>query len=651
MYKDNEIPKDHLAGWICKHKDPWKRYIDENYRKKWNEYYRLWKGIHISGDENYQSERSKIITPALSQAIESAVAEVEEATFGEKYWFDIEDDYAQDHPEYFMQIRNQLRCDLERHRCRQAIIESILNGAIFGTLLGKVVVEEGSLRTITDRATVVGDTVVNIDPDVREENEVRVSLIPIDPREFIADPSATCIEEMLGCVHETLIPSHVAVERYGEFELGAYSWDQHAGEMGLGTPERLEDYTKLSEWHGKVPKEYLSDSMGEKEAEELESELQEADAAKADGREANYTDYVEAIVTIANDHTAVKSRENPFLMGDRAIISAQWDTVPNRFWGRGIAEKGYHPQKALDAETRGRIDAMALQIRPMLAMNSTMLPRGFKLDVKAGRSIAVNGDPGAFAARLGFGDVSQSTFHQSGELERMVQMGTGAMDSATPTSISPRNSTVGGMSIMQSGMIKRQKRVVRNIGWDFIAPFIEKSLWRYQQFDPQRYPPVDMKFKAMSTLGIMARELENQSITNLLQTTQPGTPGWWLLLRSIYQNSSLKDKDKLVEIAEQQYTDAMNPEPSPQEQQMMQLQMQKAQLELQKIKSEILENEANAQSMVMNAKQPGQATEQINAMVAKYKADKDAQVKVYQADTKAKADRDVAIINSMKRNE
>ena len=46
----------------------------------------------LSEDKTRDSERSRIISPALQQAVESSVAEVEEATFGRGKWFDISDD-------------------------------------------------------------------------------------------------------------------------------------------------------------------------------------------------------------------------------------------------------------------------------------------------------------------------------------------------------------------------------------------------------------------------------------------------------------------------------------------------------------------------------------------------------------------------------
>ncbi len=154
-------------------------------------------------------------------------------------------------------------------------------------------------------------------------------------------------------------------------------------------------------------------------------------------------------------------------MGDRPFVSYQHDRVPNKFWGRGIAEKGYNPQKALDAELRARIDALALTTHPMMGVDATRLPRGVKFEVKAGKTILTNGDPRQTLMPLNFGSLAQSTFTEAAELERMVQMGTGAMDSANSNFANPRNSTASGMSMLQAASIKRQKRTIMNFQENF----------------------------------------------------------------------------------------------------------------------------------------------------------------------------------------
>ena len=92
--------------------------------------------------------------------------------------------------------------------------------------------------------------------------------------------------------------------------------------------------------------------------------------------------YVEAVVVIANNGTLLKAEINPYMMGDRPVVAFPQDVVPSRFWGRGVCEKGYNSQKALDAEIRARIDALALTVHPMLAMDATRIPRGSRPEVR-----------------------------------------------------------------------------------------------------------------------------------------------------------------------------------------------------------------------------------------------------------------------------
>jgi len=66
-----------LVGWIMTKCEQWRDHYEANYAENFDEYYRLWRGIWAKEDVMRQSERSRIISPALQQAVESAVAEVE----------------------------------------------------------------------------------------------------------------------------------------------------------------------------------------------------------------------------------------------------------------------------------------------------------------------------------------------------------------------------------------------------------------------------------------------------------------------------------------------------------------------------------------------------------------------------------------------
>ena len=72
----------------------WEAFIESNYKDSWDEYYRIWRGRWAEEDKTRATERSRIVTPATQQAVESSVCEIEEATFGQGKSFSIKDKNA-----------------------------------------------------------------------------------------------------------------------------------------------------------------------------------------------------------------------------------------------------------------------------------------------------------------------------------------------------------------------------------------------------------------------------------------------------------------------------------------------------------------------------------------------------------------------------
>lgn len=567
-YKD---PQSSLVTWIMDKVEEWEDHRNLNYMDKWDEYYRIWRGVWSYEDKIRESENSKLISPATQQAIESTVSELEEAIFGGEQWFDLRDDVIDQNPTDATVVKILLQEDLQRCRVKDAIVECLLNAAIYGTGIAKINVVDEIKRvpiespvpnTLTTKVEVV-DTVVT-----------SVKVDSLTPKEFVIDPCVTSIEDALGVAQVVTKPKYEIVEgiKEGVYEdkpLGSYDKVDFGFDEESSADLSDMDKVKIVEYWGRVPKKYLT-SRNEETFEEFDYEDDEL---------------VEAVVVIANDSVVLKAAENPYLMKDRPFVSFQLDRVPNKFWGRGIAEKGYNPQKALDAELRARIDALALTTHPMMGVDATRLPRGVKFEVKAGKTILTNGDPKSILFPLNFGNVSQNTFTESAELERMVQMGTGAMDGANSNFSNPRNSTASGMSMLQAASIKRQKRTIMNFQENFLIPLIEKSALRYIQFAPDRYPAGDYKFKAYSTMGIMAKELEMTQLIQLMSMTQPGTLPHSLLLMAIFDNSSAANRDQMKQAI------AQSMQPDPQREQLIQITQQ---LELQKLQMEIEEMKAGA---------------------------------------------------------
>ena len=585
-------------AWVMARVNPWEEYRDTNYQDRWDEYYRLWRGIWASEDKSRQSENSKLITPALQQAIEATVAELEEATFGKGRWFDTYDDVKDEDKNDVKPFRDLLQEDLDDAGWRSAVSEVYLNSALYGTGIGKLVTKEKEINKVSTQSVDESNTV--FEPTAEATQEIRVELVPISPYEFVIDPAAKSIDESLGCAHVFAMPKHQVIQnqadgKYEEGDVGSYSGDMKIfDDETRADKSSAADLVKIVEYHGLFPRSMIDIDLDEGE-EVVNLGVNNQDGNELDIEIDSDTDLVESIVIIANDNKILRAVENQNFMKDRAFVAYQHDTVPNRFWGRGIAEKGYWPQKANDAEVRARIDAMALTIHPMMGVDATRLPRGANLSVQAGKSILTSGNPRDVLMPLNFGQVSNQTFHQSGELERMIQMGTGAMDSATPTSISGRNATASGMSMISSGAIKRAKRTMANIERHFLVPSVQKSAWRMMQFDPDRYKTEDVKFKVASTLGLMARELEQQQLTTLLQTTEPNGTGYWMLMKSIYENSSISNREEMMQIAQQRLEESLQP-PQPNPMDEILVQEKKINMEAKKISLQIEASRAKTEA-------------------------------------------------------
>jgi hypothetical protein len=232
----------------------------------------------------------------------------------------------------------------------------------------------------------------------------------------------------------------------------------------------------------------------------------------------------------------------------------------------------------------------------MMAMDATRLPRGAKFEVKPGKAILTNGNPNEILFPFKFGNTDGSNLTTAKEFERMLLMATGTLDSQGMITAVSRDAGQGGISMATASIIKKYKRTLVNFQEDFMIPFITKAAYRYMQFDPERYPTVDMKFIPTAALGIIAREHEQQQFIALLQTLGPNTPVLPIILKGIMANSSLSNRFELI-----QMLDEMS-KPDPQAQQMQQAQaelaMQAAQAQIAVQTTQAEQNRAEAAKLL-----------------------------------------------------
>lgn len=579
---DGTTYEGELGSWVLDKCNDWREFYDSNYADRHDEYMRLFRNKWAAEDKIRESERSKLIAPALAQAVESNVAEVEEATFGRGKIFDIRDDFRDEDSSDIEYLRKKLHEDFEMARIRSSVSECLLNAAVYGTGIGEIVIEEKKVLAPATRPLMDG---AMSQIGVEETYRPIVKINPIQPRNFLIDPNAANVEEALGCAIDEFVSRHVVeqLQEQGVYRDDVYVGDAAADEEIENDPtlnHKGSGRVRLMKYYGLVPRAYL-----------LEEEGVDEEDLKGD------SEYVEAVVVIANEGIVLKAIPNPYMCEDRPIVAFQWDIVPNTFWGRGVCEKGYMSQKALDTELRARIDALALTTHPMIAMDATRIPRGHKMEIRPGRVLLTNGAPQESIMPFNFGQLNQVSFAQGQQLQAMVSQATGAGEGSQGAV--QNDVTAAGMSMTQGAIVKRQKRTLLNFQENFLIPFVRKSAYRYMQFDPDNYPVKDYSFVPFSSLGAMAREYEVAQLTQILQMVPPESPAHGAVITAIIDHLNVADRDGIIAAIEQ--GNQPNPEAQQAEQQRLQMEMAVSQGQISLLNAQAAESQSRAQKYTTEA--------------------------------------------------
>lgn len=582
---------DALGRWVAGKVESWRTWRDSQYAAKWDEYERLWRGIWSTNERLRESERSRIVSPALSEAVENGCAEIEEATFGRGTdYFDLTPynaalaaakpgpmgmadpmqgpmggldpqmapppgagmvgpmpapvDPAKEAREKVETVRTSLKEDLARVDFAASCAKAILNAGVFGLGVGEIITKTIALKTpATDEAT---------GAPTHDKTEFELgTLRSVSPRNFVYEPLAENVDDCLGVAIEENTPLHVIrrAQREGVFRgdvrvaLGSADPKLSGDQVGDLNSQDLTDAVHVIRYYGLVPTALLYPQTDDEQPVALfdDEGAGEVDV-EADG------DYTEALVVVAaHGGTVLKAEANPYIMGDRPIVIFPWDVVPGRLQGRGLCEKGNNSQKVLDAEIRARLDALAYVTAPMMGMDANRMPRGFKFTVKPGASVPTAGNPQEILHPFKFGELDPNHWTNLAALQAMVQQATGSVDAAAMArGIGDARS--GAVSMALAPIIKRYKRTMVHFLDVFLMPALEKITYRNMQSMPERYPMVPLKFKAASTMGIMQREYETSQLTSLLSVLQPGTAEHRAVLTGLVSNTSIPNREQVLEL-------------------------------------------------------------------------------------------------------
>src|SRR5512139_321976 len=454
----SESDKD-LVEFVVSHTDRWRDWRDTNYLQDWLEYERIFRGVWSAEDKTRESERSRIISPATQQAVETRHAEIVEAIFGNGEYFDIKDDIADynGNPLDVEEMKLKLQEDMtNKGKIKKAVDQVELMAEIYGTGICELVVKQEK-ELIPTTMPIPGSQQAAY--GVQEKDYFCVKYVPVNPKNFLIDPNATSVDDAMGVAIEKFVSIHKIVEGmekgiYRKVDIGPYGVDDDL-EPTQEITQYQDDKVKLLTYYGLVPREYL---------EQLENEGEEVvDLFPEDSTADNYSGLVEAIVVIANDGLLLKAEKNPYMMEDRPVVAYQDDTVPNRFWGRGTVEKAYNMQKAIDAQLRSHLDSLALTTAPMIAMDATRLPRGAKFEVKPGKAILTNGAPSEILFPFKFGQTDGNSAAAAQTFQQMLLQATGTLDSSQmPSQVAGGEASGAGLSMALSGLMKKNKRALIN---------------------------------------------------------------------------------------------------------------------------------------------------------------------------------------------
>jgi len=190
-----------LVAFIIDHCDRWKEHRDNNYQAKWDEYERLYYGVWSDEDKTRDSERSRLVSPAIRQAVEYKTSEIIEATTGRGELFALEDDAADTQEMDVEMVSRQLHDDLKKDKVHKTWAEVNRNAEVFGLGVAEIHIKsmvelQPSMQPMPGGAgSAIG---------VMETDRVSVPVKSVHPRNFIWDPNSETIDDCLG----------VAVEEY-----------------------------------------------------------------------------------------------------------------------------------------------------------------------------------------------------------------------------------------------------------------------------------------------------------------------------------------------------------------------------------------------------------------------------------------------------
>jgi len=463
--------------------------------EKWQEYYRIWRCIEDArdqtrnGDTTRTMERSRIKIPVTKEAINNAADAMFQIIFGSRPFFKIKPQVVdlngmdqasaaqlmESKSQRAKKITNYMRYLTEKERFSTKGHAALIELCVYGTTIGQIVAEpkinRATRKTKTVQPIYAEDNQTVLDQiefeqiENLEQKVIYPKLMHIPLENFYTDPSAVDIQTAEGCLVRSLKKTFELVKlkqggvidrlpektgnMNGEQDMGE-NREERLSEMGI-TNETSPLDNEILEFWGWVPTEILDEAKVSHNREDGGAEM---------------------CIIIANKHDLLKAEPNPHYSGERPFVKGVFEQIPGEFYGSGIVEAAYGPQKALDATVRSRIDNKALAINQVFGINTDKFLPGQNLNLYPGKCLLFRGDPRESLFPLQMPDVTSGSYHDAQEYERYIQYAPGIsrMLGGMPAKGGEQTATEVSLLVGQANM--RIKQLVKTFEDDYVIPVL-----------------------------------------------------------------------------------------------------------------------------------------------------------------------------------
>lgn len=564
------LGKEKIAGCIQSDYAEWKAAREDQF-DNYDEFYRMYRCFEDSQDSERKSERSKIKIPAAREAINNFIDAMMQIIFGDDMFFDIQP--VRPSPETNIRrvvMKEYIRYLFEQERFESKIEDGLKNCGIFGPIIAQI---EPHIYKSCQYMTAPTDDPTHPENIIIEEREtIRPRTRIISPYDFIAEPSATSIEECKGVIVRSRVKKHKIIEMAQKGILDSKKVTEllvlYGNAEEVGDSDTLDDHEReqfeqdgISQW-SQTDEYELLDYWGWLSDDELEGQegFKEEDVSRDGGAE------VHAVVC---NGVTLKISPNPYYDKKRPFVLFNFDSLPGHLFGPGICEASRGPSKALDATVRSRIDNKAFSINTMFGINIRKFVSGQSFKTYPGKTFLFDGPPAESLMPLIVPDVTSSTYNDAAEYERYVQSSSGISKIIGGQPSKRGEQTAHEVNILAQQASGRIRRMARRFETDFLVPLLkwyQRIIYQFlgegedllvgtQTVRIQHSDASDeVNFIPMGSMRIAARNELNKRMQFLAQNANQITGPYINIpyfMKKIYEGMGFNDEDQALLINQQ----------------------------------------------------------------------------------------------------